>query len=276
MSVKIEASGRRSVETEFEVVGTPEQVWQAIATGPGVSSWFVPTEFEERDGRPVAVTYHFSPDMEPKARVTGWDPPRAFTQEADGWFPDSPPIAAEWRVQARAGGICTLRIVHSLFASTDAWDDQLEGTQSGWSGFLATLRIYLAHFQGQPLALAQLRNPAAGTDAEIWDAMTSAFGLQQMQVGQRFVAPAGVPPFSGVVEYVSEDPYDAQLQVEQPAPGIIAFGVAGTPGGPSSVGVNLYMYGGQADAVLARVTPVWEAWLKERFPEATNPPPVER
>jgi len=40
MSVKIEASGRRSVQVEVEVPGTPEQVWQAIATGPGISSWF--------------------------------------------------------------------------------------------------------------------------------------------------------------------------------------------------------------------------------------------
>ena len=56
MSVKKEASGRRSVQVEVEVPGTPEEVWQAIATGPGISSWFVPTAFEERDGKPVAVT----------------------------------------------------------------------------------------------------------------------------------------------------------------------------------------------------------------------------
>jgi uncharacterized protein YndB with AHSA1/START domain len=52
MSVKKEASGRRSVQVEVEVPGTAEEVWQAIATGPGISSWFVPGEFEERDGNP--------------------------------------------------------------------------------------------------------------------------------------------------------------------------------------------------------------------------------
>ena len=41
MSVKKEANGRRSVQIEIEVPGTPEEVWQAIATGPGISSWFV-------------------------------------------------------------------------------------------------------------------------------------------------------------------------------------------------------------------------------------------
>src|SRR5579859_2105919 len=60
MSVKKEASGRRSVQVEVEVPGTPEEVWQAIATGPGISSWFVPTEFEERDGKPVKSEEHTS------------------------------------------------------------------------------------------------------------------------------------------------------------------------------------------------------------------------
>jgi uncharacterized protein YndB with AHSA1/START domain len=69
MSVKKEASGRRSVQVEVEVPGTPEEVWQAIATGPGISSWFVPTTVEERDGKPVAVTATFGPGMEPRARA---------------------------------------------------------------------------------------------------------------------------------------------------------------------------------------------------------------
>ena len=34
MSVKKEANGRRSLPVEFEVPGTPEEIWQAIATGP--------------------------------------------------------------------------------------------------------------------------------------------------------------------------------------------------------------------------------------------------
>lgn len=264
MSVRIEDSGRRSVQTELEVIGTPEQVWQAIATGPGISSWFVPTDIEERDGQPVAMTYHFAPGMEPKVAVTAWDPPRTLTLKADGWFPGSPPIAAEWTIEARAGGTCTLRIVHSLFASTDEWDNQLEGAQSGWSGFLQTLRIYVAHFGGQRLALAQLRQPATGTDAEIWGAMLSGLSLGNLQVGQSVAAPDGVPPFSGVVEYLGQEPYDALIRINEPAPGILALGVAGAPGGPSSAGVNLYFYGDQADAALASESPAWQAWLERR------------
>ena len=71
MSVKKEPSGRRSVQVEVEVPGTPEEVWQAIATGPGISSWMVPTEFEERDGKPVAVKMNFGPGMEIRPRRDG-------------------------------------------------------------------------------------------------------------------------------------------------------------------------------------------------------------
>ena len=33
---------------EVEVPGTPEQVWEAIATGPGISAWFMPADVDRR------------------------------------------------------------------------------------------------------------------------------------------------------------------------------------------------------------------------------------
>src|SRR4029450_975720 len=180
MSVKKEASGRRSVQVEVEVPGTPEEVWQAIATGPGISSWFVPTEFEERDGKPVAVKLNFGPGMESRSVVTAWDPPRRFAAQGEGWG-GSPPIADEWTVEARAGGTCIVRVVHSLFASTDDWDNQLEGTESGWAGYFRILRIYLTHFRGQRSAMMQWIAPAPGTGAEAREKPTPALGLQRVR-----------------------------------------------------------------------------------------------
>lgn len=78
MSVKREVSGRRSIQVEIEVPGRPEEVWQAIASGPGISAWFVPAEFEEHGGKPVAVTLDFGPGLESRSVVTDWDPPRRF------------------------------------------------------------------------------------------------------------------------------------------------------------------------------------------------------
>src|SRR5579872_991036 len=206
MSVKKEASGRRSIQVEAEVPGTPEEVWQAIASGPGISAWFTPAKFEERDGKPVAVKLNFGPGMESRSVVTAWDPPRMFAKEADGWFPGSPPIATEWSVEARAGGVCVVRVVQSLFASTDDWDKQLTGAESGWPGAFRILRLYLTHFRGQRSAMMQFQAPVAGTVAEAWATMTAALGLNGVGAGQCWAVPAGVPALGGVVEHVSHSP----------------------------------------------------------------------
>src|SRR5439155_5651790 len=137
MCVKKEAFGRRSIQGEVLVPGTTEEAWQAIATGPGISSWFVSTEFEEQGGKPIAVKMNFGPGMVSRAAVTAWDPPRMFAGQGEGWG-GSPPIATEWSVEARAGGVCLVRVGNSLFASTDDWDNQLEATELGWPGFFRT------------------------------------------------------------------------------------------------------------------------------------------
>jgi len=269
MSVKQEANGRRSLQVEFEVTGTPEEVWQAIATGPGISSWFVPAEFEEKDGKPVAMKLQFGPDMVISGAITAWDPPRMFVGEGEV-YGGSPPVATEWHVEARAGGVCLLRIVHSLFASTDEWDNQLEGAASGWAGFLSILRLYLKHFRGQRAAIMQVTAPVATSDAESWEALTAALGVKGLSVGQRWTTPAGVSPLGGVVELVTEDPYDALLRLDKPGPGIAAIGAVTYPGGQGMVAMNLYLYGDKAAATVARETPLWQAWFQERFPMPTE------
>jgi hypothetical protein len=264
MSVKKEASGRRSAQIEAEVPGTPEEVWRAIATGPGISSWLVPTEFEERDGTPVAVTVDFGPGMNMTSAVTAWNPPRMWASQAESPIPGSPPIASEWSVEARAGGTCLVRIVQSLFASTDEWDSQLEAGAAAWPAFLRTLRLYLTHFRGQRSTTMKWVAPVAGTEAEAWEAVMSALGLQGVRVGQRWTAPAGVPALSGVVEYYTENPYDALLRLEKPGPGVAALG-AFNCGGSSMVAMAFYLYGDQAAATISRERPLWEAWFQERF-----------
>ena len=270
MSVKKEASGRRSIQVEVEVPGTPEEVWEAIATGPGISAWFVPAEFEERDGKPVAAKLNFGPGMESHSVVTAWDPPRLFAREADGWAPGSPPIATEFSVEARAGGVCVVRVVNSLFASTDDWDKQLEGAESGWPGAFRVLRIYLTHFRGQRSAIMQVMAPLAGTKAEAWAALTAALGLNGVGAGKRWTAPAGVPALGGMVEHVNDSPCGVLLRLDKPGPGTAALYIMTIPGSVIAA-FSFYLYGDQAAGTVARETPLWQAWIQERFPIPTEP-----
>jgi uncharacterized protein YndB with AHSA1/START domain len=269
MSVKKEASGRRSIEVEFEVPGTPEEVWQAIATGPGISAWFVPAEFEEEGGKPVAVNLDFGPAMDARNVVTAWQPPRQFAREGAGWVPGSPPIATEFSVEARSGGVCVVRVVQSLFASTDEWDGQLTGAEEGWPGIARILRLYLAHFRGQRSAIMRVMAPVPGTAAEAWATLTAALGLTNAGEGRRWAVPAGSAELGGVVEHVSDSPYGVLVRLDKPGPGTAAFGTIEF-GDMVMVTVTFYMYGDQAAKSVARETPVWQAWLQERFPTPTE------
>jgi uncharacterized protein YndB with AHSA1/START domain len=269
MSVKRDPSGRRSVQIEVEVPGTPEEVWQAIATGPGISSWFVPAEIVERDGKPVAIKLNFGPGMDFTSSVTAWDPPHKWVAQSDGWVPESPPIAHEWSVEAREGGRCIVRIVQSLFASTDDWNHQLEGAEHGMPGFLRALRLYLTHFRGKRSTTMKLMAPFEGTEGEAWEAVTAALGLKGSSVGQHWTAPAGVPALSGVVEYLTASPYDALLRLEKPGPAIAALGTFDC-GGQCMVALGFYVYGDESGGIVARETPRWEAWIQERFPMPTE------
>src|SRR5262245_40504094 len=211
MSVKKEASGRRWVQAEVEVPGTPEEVWQAIATGPGISSWFVPSEVEEREGGAAVSHVGAGSSMDSVSRITAWDPPHRFAAESRDLGPDAPPIATEWVVEARSGDTCVVRVVHNLFTSADDWDNQMEGWESGWPDFFRILRLYLTHFRGSRGSLMQLGNTATEPKSEAWSALTGSLGLAGATMGQRVRTQAGAPPLAGLVERVGEDSYPEEL-----------------------------------------------------------------
>lgn len=270
MSVKIDPNGRRWVQVEAEIPGTPEDVWQAIATGPGISSWFVPTEFEAGpDGTPSKVISHFgpTPDMDNTAAITAWEPPHRFAAEGPMGIPDAPAFATEWVVEARSGGICVVRVVHSFFADSDEWDEQLTGTESGWPGFFRILRLYVTHFRGQRCKILQVMGMSAAPEDEVWNALTGALGLAGANVGERRSTSAGSPPLAGIVEWTGEgtDHHVILIRTDEPGPGTASLG-AFFMGGQVCVVMNFYLYGDGAAAIMERDQPLWQTWLNERLP----------
>jgi uncharacterized protein YndB with AHSA1/START domain len=257
--VTMEADGRRSIASEVVVPGTDAEVWQAIATGPGVSSWFVPAVFEEKDGKPAAMQLTFGPGMAPRSAITAWDPPRMYAAQGDGWG-GSPPMTITWHVDPRADGTCRLRVVNSLVASDETWDALLIASAQTWPGFFRILQQYMTHFRGQPAALVQCVAPVSGSEAEAWDAFTTALGLHAVRVGEKWTAPADAPAAGGLLEHLTRDPYDALLRCDQPGPGLLALG-AFSFGGQSMVALNFYRYGDQAATDVAAQQPLWQAWI---------------
>jgi hypothetical protein len=112
--------------------------------------------------------------------------------------------------------------------------------------------------------------PAAGTEAQAWDALTAALGLNGVGAGQRWTAPTGVPALGGVVEHVTQSPDNALVRLDKPGPGTAAFGAVNF-GGQSMVTLSFYLYGDEAAGTVARETPLWQAWIQERFPTPAEP-----
>lgn len=261
MSVQKDSSGKRWVSAEVEVLGTPEQVWQAIATGPGVSSWFVPTEKKE-DG---TVVSHFGPGMDAVAKETAWEPPHRFAAEGE-MGPGGPKLATEWTVETRDGGKCLVRVVHSLFAATDDWDEQLENIERGWPDYFAILCLYIKHFAGRPSAIFQCMGVAPEPDRAAWEKLTHSLGLLEMSLALHVRSKGDAPRLSGIIERMGESGHPCQLliRLDQPMDGI-AHLFALAMGGQVFVSLRFYLYGEDAATMVKEQESIWNAWLQRHF-----------
>ncbi len=133
------------IELETILPASPEQVWEAIATGPGLDSWFMGrNEVEPREGGVAAMD---TGGRREEAVITAYEPgKRLATRTAtaeDGRF-----MAFEYLIEGRGGGSTVLRVVHSGLLG-DNWQDEYDALRRGWPFHLHTLREYLTHFPGR-------------------------------------------------------------------------------------------------------------------------------
>ena len=256
----------RSFELEVEVAGTPEEVWAAIATGPGITAWLHPTELDEREGG--RMTYDMGGGAGGEATVRGWDPPRRFVEEAEWAAKGTEPalLATEWRVEARSGGTCLVRMVTSGFPTGGAWDDEIEGFTEAMTTALENLRLYRAHFPGERATWVRAFGSAPGTWADALPALTRALGMPDARAGtMATTSGAGAPALAGRVERVDEGKWQGHvlLRVDEPAPGLASVSAWGEA---AATTVQLCLYGDAGAAAAARDGEAWKAWMKERFP----------
>jgi uncharacterized protein YndB with AHSA1/START domain len=266
MSTRKQAGGKRSIEMEFDVPGSPDQVWRAIATGPGVSSWFMPCEVEEREGGKVA--FQFAPGVESTGLVTCWAPPQRFGYEESEWLEGAPALASEFIVEVTSGQTCRVRLVHSLFTESDQWDDQFDGFERGWLVCFEILREYLRHFDGLACTPLHLMGTSATSEDATWRDLLDQFELTEPAVGQRVaIRRMGDAPLEGEIIGVGRPPdiRNALIRLDAPGPGLVQFS-AHTWGGQVHASVGFFFYGDDATAIVQRESPRWRAWLDERYP----------
>ena len=191
----------KEFETRLDVVvdATPDQVWDAIATGPGVTSWFVGRT--EIDGDTVHTA--FGDNWIPAAHITARDQPHHFAYRSDT-APDGRYIAYEYLVEGRDRAATVLRTVTSGFLPGDDWSAEYEAMQYGTALFFATLTEYLRHFPGQTAVPLTAFGPPVTDWPAAWQRLHDALGLHDPQPGDQVHAELpGLPVIDGQVYFTN-------------------------------------------------------------------------
>lgn len=246
--------GRYRAVVETTVPGSPEQVWEMIATGPGVEAWFVPAEVDPGVGGRL-VTHHGS-FGESVVEITAWEPPRRLEYEEPDWSGDGapvPPRNTEILLEAASGDTCVVRLSSGFLTGGDKWHDDIDGTFEGWVGALRNLRLYLTHFAGLAVTTLWVQNDVA-KDLDLDDAGLAA--LRAGQVGDHVSTAAPAPALTG--EIVARDGETITLLTTSP-PGIVSI----APFEHSerrTIAVQWYLYGPAGTQVRAEHEPAWAEW----------------
>lgn len=235
--------GRR-IDLSIEVPGTPEEVWQAIATGPGITSWFVPTEVEEREGG--TVRHDFGEMGADEGRVVAFDAPRRVVLE--GGASTGRPLAFEWTVVAVSGDTCRVRLVNTGFGDGDDWDAEFDGMSMGWQLFLENLRLHLTHFRSRHATAVVPTAMVAGPNERAWSALCAALDIpHDLGPGDAFALHvAGDVPWRGRVERTVAAEAMRHYVVLLDEPMGNGFLAAEGNGDHVAISAYLYLYGDRA------------------------------
>lgn len=188
--------GRRALTVEQPVDASPEEVWEALTTGPGLERWFpLKAEVEPEE----SIWLSWGPGSEGRAPIRIWEAPRRFGwTESYGEDENGRPIevVVDFVVEGRSGET-TVRLVHSGFSTSSDWDEMFDAVKDGWRYFLFNLAFYFRHHAGRDRRMVWRREPTDLDRAEVWRRLLKA-GLVTDGPGDATLRLAGDHPADGV------------------------------------------------------------------------------
>ncbi|WP_033287915.1 SRPBCC family protein [Amycolatopsis jejuensis] len=163
-----------------ETPAAPEAVWDAIATGPGIDSWYMGRN--EVEGGPGGTVRGAFAAYQPEFPITAWEPPNrlAYGGEPE---PDGRRIGYEFLVEGRAGGSTVIRCVTSGFLPGDDWAEEFEAMTAGGALFFRNLQEYVAHFPGRAATPVTAFGPPVEDWPALWTALGKRLGAPELVVG---------------------------------------------------------------------------------------------
>ncbi len=247
------------LDLSFELPGSPEQVWDAVATAGGISSWFIDTEMDERLGG--VVRFLMGPESESAGSITGWDPPHRVAYVEPDWADLTghggaavTPLTTEFLVEAQSGGTCVVRVVTSAFGTGAEWEGEFFAEmERGWAPFFENLRLYLAEFAGQRASTLRVSVERPGCSAAAVLAAVRA-GLGADEPGQ----PIDGRGLRGELASVSDA--GIVVRVTGPERGYFLFSSHESADG-AMVWLAGYLFSAGAAAYVERERQGWLEWL---------------
>lgn len=252
----------RSYEVSIEIDAPPQEVWKAIATADGISRWFAP-EVKVEPGEGGSIFMSWGPGMEGTSKIEVWienqhlcvadyrSQPYGCAPGAPDSEPEAAPrrIAVEYFLEGK-GGKTTLRLVHSGFGNSAAWDAEMESTKRGWPTFFRVMKHGIENHPNEPAKAVTLSIPSPHHSTEAWKRFEQAITVDSGQFTLRSPEESvhgksllyGERHFAGAVEEWNN--------------ALVSIVCESFPGAPDSVlYFMLTLYGpaiSQADAIGAR------------------------
>jgi uncharacterized protein YndB with AHSA1/START domain len=244
---------RFEIRRDLEADASPEQVWDAIATGRGQDSWFMGrSEIEPREGGAARWTLG---DFTMTGTVTAWEPPRHYANiSPEG--PDGTFHQFDYQIEARGPRLSTIRYVHSGALGQPDWEAEYGAMQEGDPMYLRKLVEYLTFFSGRYGVPVNSFGPNVPDRDLVMNTFRRALGVPDTAAaGEPLrLTPEGLDPIDGVIDYTS--PEFLGMRTDDALYRFI-HGFDGTV----MVGHHLFAPGvEQADAEEA-----WRAWLERTF-----------
>ncbi|GJF31175.1 hypothetical protein KNE206_38750 [Kitasatospora sp. NE20-6] len=240
------------VRREQDLPATPEQVWDAVATGAGNLGWLYPMEVEPRVGGKATRG---------DSTVVAWEPPRHFAVRAtqDGGFSNT----LTYRIEPADDGTSRLRMgihwVHTgVVDDTWRWDAKSDAAEKHVDFYQHGLAEYLRHFAGRPAVYARAQRPGPTDDPADFAALRRHLGLpEDAVVGDRL--PLRVPGRDGGPEEVVVDWLSTDFVGLRGPDALYRFFNGSTWNVPIWLGHHLFA----EDADEQTAAKAWTAWLND-------------
>jgi uncharacterized protein YndB with AHSA1/START domain len=167
----------RIIRGEIRTDATPQQAYDAWADPEKIAHWF-PDRAEGKAEPGATITWIFDKfNYRIPYEVLIAQPAEKF---AIRWNPPPGMSAGILEVTiSKEGGETVIRLVNSGFREGAEWNDEFEGTDSGWRMALALLKHYLDNYFGTPRNSFLVMRPAEFSFDHVVELHRTAAGLKK-------------------------------------------------------------------------------------------------